>query len=117
MFITKTKDLPEIQRSLSDVSLFTLKLNDTYSALFIFAQNKDSDRIGKTIRSFDISQIAIPTTFSQNPSEAFRHLTTKIKELTANKKEIDSKILTSLPQGYGRDVESLSFCSSKESET
>ena len=93
MFIIKTKDFSEIGRSLSDVSLFTLKLNDTHSALFIFAKNEDSDRIGKTIRSFDISQIVIPNTFSQNPSEAFRHLTTKIKELTTKKKDIDSNIL------------------------
>lgn len=94
IFIIKTKDFSEIGRSLSDVSLFTLKLNDTHSALFIFAKNEDSDRIGKTIRSFDISQIAIPNTFSQNPSEAFRLLTTKIKELTTKKKEIDSSIST-----------------------
>ena len=93
MFIIKTKDFSEIQRSLSDVSLFTLKLNDTNSALFIFANINDSDKIGKTIRSFDISQIAIPNTFSQNPSESFLHLTTKIKELTIKKKEIDSNIL------------------------
>ena len=93
MFIIKTKDFSEIQRSLSDVSLFTLKLNDTNSALFIFANINDSDKIGKTIRSFDISQIAIPNTFSQNPSESFLHLSTKIKELTIKKKEIDSNIL------------------------
>src|SRR5215211_4362038 len=85
VYVIKTKDFSEIQRSLSDVSLFTLKLNDTSSALFIFAKNEDSDRIGKTIRSFDISQIAIPNTFSQNPSEAFLHFTTKIKELTTKK--------------------------------
>jgi V/A-type H+-transporting ATPase subunit I len=93
MFIIKTKDFSEIQRSLSDISLFTLKLNDTHSALFLFAKNENSDRIGKTIRSFDISQIVIPTTFSQNPSEAFQHLATKIKELTTKKKNIDSNIL------------------------
>ena len=93
VYVIKTKEFSEIQRSLPDVSLFTLKLNDTYSALFIFAKNEDSDRIGKTIRSFDISQITIPNTFSQNPSEAFRYLTTKIKELTTKKKEIDSNIL------------------------
>ncbi|HEU5461207.1 MAG TPA: V-type ATPase 116kDa subunit family protein [Nitrososphaeraceae archaeon] len=93
MFIIKTKDFSEIQRSLSDISLFTLKLNDTHSALFLFAKNENSDGIGKTIRSFDISQIVIPTTFSQNPSEAFQHLATKIKELTTKKKNIDSNIL------------------------
>ncbi len=93
MFITKTKDLPEIQRSISNASLFTLKLNDTNSALFIFGSNDDADKIGKAIRSFDISQITIPDTFSQNPNEAFKHLTTSIKELTTKKKEIDSAIL------------------------
>jgi V/A-type H+-transporting ATPase subunit I len=93
MFITKTKDLPEIQRSISNASLFTLKLNDTNSALFIFGNNDDADKIGKAIRSFDISQITIPSTFSQNPNEAFKHLTTRIKELTTKKKEIDSAIL------------------------
>ena len=93
MFITKTKDLPEIQRSISNASLFTLKLNDTNSALFIFGNNDDADKIGKAIRSFDISQITIPNTFSQNPNEAFKHLTTSIKELTTKKKEIDSAIL------------------------
>jgi V/A-type H+/Na+-transporting ATPase subunit I len=93
MFITKTKDLSEIQRSISNASLFTLKLNDTNSALFIFGNNDDADKIGKVIRSFDISQITIPNTFSQNPNEAFKHLTTRIKELTIKKKEIDSAIL------------------------
>ena len=93
MFLIKTKDFPEIQRSLSDVTLFTLKLNDTHTALFIFANKDDSDKIGKIIRSFDTSQIAIPDNFSQNPSEAFLHLTSKIKELTIKKKEIDSNIL------------------------
>lgn len=93
MFLIKTKDFPEIQRSLSDVTLFTLKLNDTHTALFIFANKDDSDKIGKIIRSFDTSQIAIPDNFSQNPSEAFIHLNSKIKELTTKKKEIDSNIL------------------------
>ena len=93
MLITKNKDLPEIQRSISNASLFTLKLNDTNSALFVFGNNDDADKIGKAIRSFDISQITIPNTFSQNPNEAFKHLTTRIKELTTKKKEIDSAIL------------------------
>jgi len=93
MFLIKTKDFPEIQRSLSDLSLFTLKLNDTHTALFIFANKDDSDKIGKIIRSFDTSQIAIPNNFSQNPSEAFLNLTSNIKELTTKKKEIDSNIL------------------------
>ena len=93
MFLIKTKDFPEIKRSLSDLSLFTLKLNDTHTALFIFANKDDSDKIGKIIRSFDTSQIAIPNNFSQNPSEAFLHLTSNINELTTKKKEIDSNIL------------------------
>jgi V/A-type H+/Na+-transporting ATPase subunit I len=93
MFLIKTKDFPEIKRSLSDLSLFTLKLNDTHTALFIFGNKDDSDKIGKIIRSFDTSQITIPNNFSQNPSEAFLHLTSKIKELTTKKKEIDSYIL------------------------
>lgn len=93
MFLIKTKDFSEIQRSLSDLSLFTLKLNDTHTALFIFANKDDSDKIGKIIRSFDTSQIAIPNNFSQNPSEAFLNLTSNIKELTTKKKEIDSNIL------------------------
>ena len=92
MFITKTKDLPEIQRSISNVSFFTLKLNDINSALFIFGNNDDADKIGKAIRSFDISQITIPETISQNPNEAFKHLTTTINQLTTKKKEIDSTI-------------------------
>ena len=93
MFITKTKDLAEIQRSISNVSFFTLKLNDINSALFIFGNNDDADIIGKAIRSFDISQITIPETFSQNPNEAFKHLSTSINGLSTKKKEIDSAIL------------------------
>jgi V/A-type H+/Na+-transporting ATPase subunit I len=93
MFITKTKDLAEIQRSISNVSFFTLKLNDINSALFMFGNNDDADKIGKAIRSFDISQITIPETFSQNPNEAFKHLTTSINGLSTKKKEIDSAIL------------------------
>jgi V/A-type H+-transporting ATPase subunit I len=93
MFIIKTKDLPEIQRSISNTSLFPLKLNDINSALFLFGSNDEADKIGKVIRSFDTTQITIPNTFSQNPNEAFQHLTLRIKELTIKKKEIDSTIL------------------------
>ncbi|HET7642733.1 MAG TPA: V-type ATPase 116kDa subunit family protein [Nitrososphaeraceae archaeon] len=93
MFIIKNKDLPEIQRSISNGSLFHLKLNDVNSALFLFGNIDEADKIGKVMRSFDISQITIPSTFSQNPNEAFQHLTLRIKELTIKKKEIDSTIL------------------------
>ena len=93
MFIIKNKDLPEIQRSISNGSLFHLKLNDVNSALFLFGNIDEADKIGKVMRSFDISQITIPSTFSQNPNEAFHHLTLRIKELTIKKKEIDSTIL------------------------
>ncbi|HET8794010.1 MAG TPA: V-type ATPase 116kDa subunit family protein [Nitrososphaeraceae archaeon] len=93
MFIIKSKDLPEIQRSISNGSLFHLKLNDVNSALFLFGNIDEADKIGKVMRSFDISQITIPSTFSQNPNEAFQHLTLRIKELTIKKKEIDSAIL------------------------
>ncbi|HJT83328.1 MAG TPA: V-type ATPase 116kDa subunit family protein [Nitrososphaeraceae archaeon] len=93
MFIIKNKDLPEIQRSILNGSLFHLKLNDVNSALFLFGNIDEADKIGKVMRSFDISQITIPSTFSQNPNEAFQHLTLRIKELTIKKKEIDSTIL------------------------
>ena len=93
MFIIKSKDLPEIQRSISNGSLYHLKLNDVNSALFLFGNIDDADKIGKVMRSFDISQITIPDTFSQNPNEAFQHLTKRIKELIIKKKEIDSTIL------------------------
>jgi V/A-type H+/Na+-transporting ATPase subunit I len=92
MYIINTKDFPEIQRSLPEIALITIQLNDFESALFAISAKDEADRINKVIRSFDANPFVIPPNLPQNPKSAYEYVLAKISELIKKKKEVDSQI-------------------------
>jgi V/A-type H+-transporting ATPase subunit I len=92
MYIINIKDFPEIQRSLPEISLSTIQLNDFQSSLFTVGAKDEAERINKVIRSFDAHPFIIPPNLPQNPKSAYEYVLAKMSELTKKKKEIDSQI-------------------------
>jgi V/A-type H+/Na+-transporting ATPase subunit I len=91
-FIVDSKDVAEIQRSLSDLTIYTNKLNDEKSSIVIIGSKEDSERIIKVLRSFNVHPIQIPSHLSQNPSSAYAQCETKVKELEKKSEELSKKI-------------------------
>ena len=92
IFVVDSKDVQEIQRSLSDLTIYTTKLNDEKSSLVLLGSKEDAERIIKVLRSFNVHPIQIPPNLPQNPSAAYSQSQEKIKELEAKSKELSKKI-------------------------
>lgn len=92
IFIVDSKDVEEIQRTLSDLTIYTTKLNEEKSSLAIIGSKEDAERIIKVLRSFNVHPIQIPPHLPQNPSAAYTQCQAKIKELETKAKEISKKI-------------------------
>jgi V/A-type H+-transporting ATPase subunit I len=92
MFIVNVKDLEEIERTLEDLAMIKLSLNELKSALVIFGGKEDSERIAKVLRSFDTHPFLIPSHLPQNPSEAYKTLEQKVQELEKKLKDLDESI-------------------------
>lgn len=91
-FIVDSKDVAEIQRSLSDLTIYTNKLNDEKSSIVIIGSKEDSERIIKILRSFNVHPIQIPSHLPQNPSSAYAQCESKVKELEKKSEELSKKI-------------------------
>jgi V/A-type H+-transporting ATPase subunit I len=91
-FLVDSKDVDEIQRSLSDLTIYNNKLNDEKSSLVIIGSNEDSERIIKVLRSFNVHPIQIPSHLPQNPSSAYAQCEAKVKELEKKSEELSKKI-------------------------
>jgi V/A-type H+-transporting ATPase subunit I len=92
IFVVDSKDVQEIQRSLSDLTIYTTKLNEEKSSLVILGSKEDAERIIKVLRSFNVHPIQIPPNLPQNPSAAYAQSQQKIKELEAKSKDLSKKI-------------------------
>ncbi len=91
-FIVDSKDVAEIQRSLSDLTIYTNKLNDEKTSIVVIGSKEDSERIIKILRSFNVHPIQIPSHLPQNPSSAYAQCETKVKELEKKSEELSKKI-------------------------
>lgn len=92
MFIVNVKDLPEIERSLEDLPMIKLTLNELKVALIMIGMKDDAERIAKVLRSFDTHPFLIPPHLPQNPSEAYKHLEQKVKELEKKQEDLEESI-------------------------
>jgi V/A-type H+-transporting ATPase subunit I len=91
-FIVDSKDVSEIQRSLSDLTIYTNKLNEEKASIVIIGSKEDLERIIKVLRSFNVHPIQIPSHLPQNPSSAYTQCEAKVKELEKKSEELSKKI-------------------------
>lgn len=92
IFIVNTKDITEIQNSLTDLIVHPLKLNDEKSSITVIGSQEDSEKIMKVLRSFNVHPIQIPPELPQNPGSAHEKCQKKCKELEKASTEITKKI-------------------------
>ena len=92
IFIVNSKDIKEIQNSLSDLIVQPFKLDDKKSSITVIGSQEDSEKIMKVLRSFNVHPIQIPPDLPQNPSIAFDQCQKTCKELEKKSAEIVKKI-------------------------
>ena len=92
IFIVNSKDINEIQNSLSDLIVHPIKLDDEKSSITVVGSQEDSEKIMKVLRSFNVHPIQIPTDLPQNPSSAHEMSQKRTKELEKKYVEITKKI-------------------------
>jgi len=102
IFIVNSKDIKEIQNSLSDLIVHSIKLNDEKSSITVIGSQEDSEKVMKVLRSFNVHPIQIPPDLPQNPSMAYDYCQKKCKDLEKKSTEVTKKIdklkVTLLPQ-------------------
>lgn len=92
IFIVNSKDIHEIQNSLSDLIVHPIKLDDEKSSITVIGSQEDSEKIMKVLRSFNVHPIQIPTDLPQNPGSAYDMSQKTTKELEKKYAEITKKI-------------------------
>ena len=81
IFIVNSKDIKEIQNSLSDLTVHPFKLDDEKSSITVIGSQEDSEKVVKVLRSFNVHPIQIPSDLPQNPSIAYDKCQKICKEL------------------------------------
>jgi V/A-type H+/Na+-transporting ATPase subunit I len=92
IFVVNSKDIHEIQSSLSDLIVHPIKLDDEKSSITVIGSQEDSEKIMKVLRSFNVHPIQIPTDLPQNPGSAYDMSRKTTKELEKKYAEITKKI-------------------------
>lgn len=93
VFIIENNDQEEIKKSLGDLPMQIIKLNEHKSALIIIGSiENDADRIIKVLRSFGVHPLQVPVNMPQNPHLAYAESKAKIKELEKRSTEFGKKI-------------------------
>jgi V/A-type H+/Na+-transporting ATPase subunit I len=92
-FIIENNDQDEIKKSLGDLPMQIVKLNEHKSALIIFGSaDSDADRIIKVLRSFGVHPLQVPPNMPQNPHLAYAESKAKIKELEKQSTALSKKV-------------------------
>lgn len=92
-FIIENNDQDEIKKSLGDLPMQIVKLNEHKSALIILGSaDNDGDRIIKVLRSFGVHPLQVPSNMPQNPHLAYAESKAKIKELEKQSTELGKKV-------------------------
>jgi V/A-type H+/Na+-transporting ATPase subunit I len=92
-FIIENNDQDEIKKSLGDLPIQIVKLNDHKSALIILGSaESDADRIIKVLRSFGVHPLQVPPNMPQNPHLAYAESKAKIKELEKQSTDLSKKV-------------------------
>ena len=94
--IVNTADLGEIRKSLPNSTLIDAPISDKESALLLIGTADQSDRISKSLRSFDARTVAIPKDLPQSPFAATQEIERRLevlgKDLTLNQTQTQSAV-------------------------
>ena len=94
LFVINSSDYAEISRTLEGITIFKYELeNKLKTAIIIFTDAYDSDRVLKVLRSFNSNPFVIPTGIPQNPSQAYSLIVSKLTELTKKEKNLAKELL------------------------
>jgi V/A-type H+-transporting ATPase subunit I len=92
-FIIENNDQDEIKKSLGDLQMQIVKLNEHKSALIILgSSDDDADRIIKVLRSFGVHPLQVPPNMPQNPHLAYAESKAKVKELEKQSTNLGKKV-------------------------
>lgn len=92
-FIIENDDQDEIKKSLGDLSMQIVKLDEHKSALIVLgSSDNDADRIIKVLRSFGVHPLQVPQNMPQNPHLAYAESKAKIKELEKQSADLSKNI-------------------------
>ncbi len=72
--VVESKDMEELRRSLPEATIIDSAITNTESAVLVVGGSDQSDRIAKTLRSFDAKTIAIPKDLPQSPDLAYSEI-------------------------------------------
>ena len=94
LFVINSSDFAEISRTLEGVTIFKYELDSKLkTAIIVFTDTPDSERVLKVLRSFNANPFIIPQGIPQNPSQAYSLVVSKITELTVKEKKLSKEIL------------------------
>jgi len=94
LFVINSSDFAEISRTLAGITIFKYELDSKLkTAIIVFTDTQDSERVLKVLRSFNANPFIIPQGIPQNPSQAYSLVLSKITELTVNEKKLAKEIL------------------------
>lgn len=94
LFVINSSDYAEISRSLEGITIFKYDLeNKLKSAIIIFTDIYESERVLKILRSFNSNPFIIPQGMPQNPSQAYSLAVSKMAELTSKEKNLTKELL------------------------
>ena len=94
--IVNTADLVEIRKSLPDSTLIDAPISDKESALLVIGTVDQTDRISKSLRSFDARSVTIPKDLPQSPFAATQEIDRRLerlgKDLSENQTQTQSAV-------------------------
>lgn len=102
LFVINSSDFAEVSRTLEGITIFKYELDSKLkTAIIIFTDTQDSERVLKVLRSFNANPFIIPQGIPQNPSQAYSLVVSKITELTVKEKKLAKKLLETKKQIRG----------------
>ena len=94
LFVINSSDFTEISRTLEGITIFKYELDSKLkTAIIVFTDAQDSERVLKVLRSFNVNPFIIPQGIPQNPSQAYGLVVSKITELIAKEKKLGKELL------------------------
>lgn len=79
--IVESKDVDELTNSIPECSVIGTQLTEKESAVLVIGAKDQSDRLSKTLRSFDARAVSIPKDLPQNPHLASEEIAKRLNDV------------------------------------